>query len=1184
MPLKLPQSYSRTLAVVGRFRSDRDEDESNGVFVFENGSSKASGPLSATDVFAVLKPELRLLDSASVWVDDVAYYSLRLQGPDAEAKGGSLPIGPDSVLLEQVGSGAAYSDRSRATIGGALMDSMLHDLDIIARMSGSSFPNALLELAHRYLNVDVNTRLKDNLTATQIDAAFRDDPVVTGRILDLLIAFEADVPGARKALRTALQAFDIRGRSAKDITEIIEGITGSVERLRRQLETGVYDGSWDTVVGRAPNWEMPWVADLSKGDDRYKVELGDIGVNVGATLRDAYVLYRERAGRLHKLVRAPSLHSYVFIWLMSKYGNLIEGQPQEVAKAAYERGVKGAGSKRIFGETPENTAKRKKIAGDEAQRKITEYANLGGFAGFAEQLIPDIRDVVLIENTFRRSDLLQRLERLFVQLSGAISGPAAAALDETRKAIKAYGPVYQGLVNVLNASDAAAWDETALTSAIEATGKATQAIGIKAAVAAAQKSLKDKVAGESEDARRERIRASTLDAFTKAVSAASIDMFADKYRANPGIAAQAQQLAQLYGAAGLVTGRQDLVSDAPAAVLTAPPPQGKITDAGKARLEKSLAGTTSAAAPARLPLPNSMVDTLPAGKQVNYEVRDGSNKTVGTAKATQAEGIEIEFKEDVSDLSNLKLVPPDEAPPLSLKTVDPEGRTEAALKQGRNARAERAKAVEGLGQLGEYAKKREEIRRFYVNPGKSPMSASARAAFQRGLRTLTLGEFIASAPDRESRLGSPTISETLKLLLDISEGIGDLNNPDLKEPRPDTASAEALGPETPGAGPDAQLNLSAYFRLPSGPDSDIQGPEMIQKSMAYHRSLADSVQQASAFLGDLADLKAIADAAAPNAKLIVVNRTLAEYTRQALQGGGQMLTRDLHPATLYLPRAAKADGEAWGVFGEAFTGNYADDTDGAAQLSCPMVISAEGDTLPGCPFPVASLARVRDLKLRVRPQGQQPLTPATGGKPPTGHAFSTMDHGLIVDGGAWLSVPAAMAAATIVSNEMALGTLSPDKPSFDFRKAFQQQVKMPYVEGETIVALLRRLWLQPETNSCLPALAVSSLATLALIAGSGPGAPDSLKALLAVAQLAQGKVEEHDLNAAQRAAFDSAVLPNGARFAFLADRTDVAQDNYNHRLFKTSKPISLQVQPPRGTAIVAIIDQALCQPLNFLNV
>ncbi|WP_419695409.1 hypothetical protein ACN2CC_02065 [Mesorhizobium muleiense] len=1067
---------------------------------------------------------------------------------------------------------------------------MLHDLNVVARMSGSSFPKALLELAHRYLNVDVNTRLKDNLIATQIDTAFRDDPVVTGRILDLLIAFEADVPGARKALRAALQAFDIRGRSATDMTAIIEAIIGSVERLRKQLETGVYDGNWDTVVGRAPNWEMPWVADLSKGDDRYKVELGDIDdVNVGASLRDAYVLYRERAGRLHKLVRAPSLHSYVFIWLMSKYGNLIEGQPQEVAKAAYERGVKGAGSKRIFGETPVNTAKRKKIASDEAERKIAGYANLDGFAGFAEQLIPDICDVVLIENTFRRGDLLQRLERLFVQLSGAISGPAAAALDETRKAIKAYGPVYQGLVNVLNASDAAAWDKTALTAAIEATGKAAQAPGVKAAVAAAQKSLKDKVAGESEDARRERIRASTLDAFTTAVSTASIDMFADKYKANPGIAAQAQQLAQLYGAAGLVTGRQDVVSEAPAAVLTAPPLQDKVTDAGKARLEKSLAGATSAPAPARLPLPADMVDTLPAGKQVNYEVRDGADKPVGTAKATQAEGIEIEFKEDVSDLSNFKLVPPDNAPPLSLKTVDPEERTEAALKAGRNARAERAKAVEGLGGLGEYAKKREEMRRFYVNPGNSPMSESARAAFQRGLRTLTLGEIIAAAPDRESRLGSPTISETLKLLLDVSEGIGDLNNPDLKEPRPDAASAEALGPETPGAGPDAELNLSAYFRLPSGPDSDVQGPAMIQQSMAYHRALADSVQRASAFLGDLADLKAIADAAAPNAKLIVVNRTLAEYTKQALEGGGQMLTRDLHAATLYLPRAAKADGGAWGTFGAAFAGNYADDTEGTAQLSCPMVISAEGDTLPGCPFPVASLARVRALKLRAQPVGQQPLTQASGGKPPKDHAFSTMDHGLIVDGGAGLSVPAAMAAAAIVSNEMALGILSPDIPSFDFRTAFQQLVKMPYVEGETIVALLRRLWLQTETNACLPALAVSRLATLALIAGSGPGAPDSLKALLAVEQLAQGKtpVDEHDLNAAQKAAFDSAVLPNGARFTFLANKIDVAQDNFNHRLFRpgpNGKPISLQVQPPGRAGIVVGIDQALCKPLDFLNV
>ena len=70
-----------------------------------------------------------------------------------------------------------------------------------------------------------------------------------------------------------------------------------------------------------------------------------------------------------------------------------------------------------------------------------------------------------------------------------------------------------------------------------------------------------------------------------------------------------------------------------------------------------------------------------------------------------------------------------------------------------------------------------------------------------------------------------------------------------------------------------------YFRLPSGPNSDVQGPKMIQQSMAYHRALADTVQQASTFLGDLADIKAIADAAAPDAKLIVMHAVDGHATR-----------------------------------------------------------------------------------------------------------------------------------------------------------------------------------------------------------------------------------------------------------------------------------------------------------------
>jgi hypothetical protein len=199
-----------------------------------------------------------------------------------------------------------------------------------------------------------------------------------------------------------------------------------------------------------------------------------------------------------------------------------------------------------------------------------------------------------------------------------------------------------------------------------------------------------------------------------------------------------------------------------------------------------------------------------------------------------------------------------------------------------------------------------------------------------------------------------------------------------------------------------------------------------------------------------------------------------------------------------------------------------------------------------------------------------------------------MKDGLVVDGGSAPSFPAAMAAVAILGNQ-SLGRLSPDQTSADFDAAFNKKVKTPYVKGEAVASFLRRLWLQPEANDCLAALAVSRIATLALMAGPKEGAPDSLKALLAAAQLAQvdEPVEGNVLDAAQKAVFGSGALPNGARFVFLTGKTDVAQDGGNQRLFNPSRlgpPISVQVQTPDRATIFVTIDDDLRRPLGFVNV
>ncbi|MDD2869311.1 hypothetical protein [Neomegalonema sp.] len=1213
--LSPPEKYSRTLVVMGRFRADRPEDAGKkGVFVFETGDSSADGALSAADVFSKLKPELRLLDDSSVWVDDVGFYALRMKAPGTAAEEGSaMEVSPNSVLLDQARGAGGATDASRAAFGGLLAQDMIRDLDVTARFSGSTFPKALLELAHRYLNVDVNRLLGTSLIGAGIDDLFRDDPIVTGRILQLLLAFEADAPAARKALRAALEAFGLEGRDAAERSRKIDAIAASVESLRGQLEGDPRNKSWDQIVGVAPQLNLPWVEDLSKGDPAYRVDLGDVGIPVGGSLRDAYVLYRKSADNLHKFVRAPSLHSYVFLWLMSKYAEMQEGKPGVVAKAVHRRGVEGAGRKRVFGETPEDAKRRKGIAERAASERIEQLSD--SLKVFAPSLLTDIRDVVAIDNRFTRADLNDRLAQLFVTLSSSVSGPIAEALSKARTVIGSYGAVYQKLVDALNSGEARFWTADAMAARIDGIGDSRHRETLAAAVEALRAAFAETPAQEAaaaeespeaaqrrEDARRRRIRGATLDAFAAAFGDASIRGLAEnleegrKDGEETESQKQIREMRALYRAGGLISEHMGEVAEAAAAASVPPAAavaEGKITKKGEESLRRAAESAAANPPPTRFLMPAEITERIPPGKEFVADLHNDAGEVIGRLTGSRSEGAEILFREDApgldgeDPLKDVKLVfregdvspaDPLKDEPILLKEIDPDGRVISALEE-RKIRAESGLSAAEIGErLARYGEMREALRRIYTGSGQGALSGGARAEFERGMRALTLGEFIAAAPDGQSRLGRPTISESLKLLMDVVQVIGARahENPDLAKPRPDQGSAEALGPLKDGD-PEAALNLSTYFRLPSGPDSALDGERMITQVMAYHRYLTDSVQNVSTYLQDLADLKGIADAAS-GARLVVINRTLDEYVAEAVLGG-EVLTHGLHAATLYLTHAARAAGSGWGQFGDFFAYNYTKKQQ-ASGLSCPMVISAEADVLEACPFPVAALGGLRALKFRIQ---------AAGG------AAADLGKGLLMEGAeAALSSPAAMAAATVVQNAGALGRLSSGSVPFSFRREFEEVTRgVVYKEGEAVVSLLRRLWLNPDSNDCLAAMVTSRCATLTMTRDLNDKTLNSFVRLLIAARLEQGKdareiLEQKDLDAAHRALFDSAIFPPADRpnvqILESTGRINIVSHNFVQPIFSGSSAFWLELRRGAGQEPVRTpIKAALLAPLSFLG-
>ena len=119
---------------------------------------------------------------------------------------------------------------------------------------------------------------------------------------------------------------------------MVDAIVGSIRKLRFEvLGSGSEpdDTSWKAKMGIEPQVErtrqaMRWVQDMSAGGG-FGFDIGEIeGVSVGGTLLDYYDAYIRHAANVHRFVRSPILHSYVFLWLMSKYGDIHEGSEKIV--------------------------------------------------------------------------------------------------------------------------------------------------------------------------------------------------------------------------------------------------------------------------------------------------------------------------------------------------------------------------------------------------------------------------------------------------------------------------------------------------------------------------------------------------------------------------------------------------------------------------------------------------------------------------------------------------------------------------------------------------------------------------------------------------------------------------------------------------------------------------------------
>lgn len=99
--LELLKKSNKTLAIMGRFRSEDEQIR----YVFNNTGGK-DGKISALELFAKLKPELRSSSKDTLTIGDKIFNKYELDTPlNVGNEGNSQPILFDSPLLD----GSIYS-------------------------------------------------------------------------------------------------------------------------------------------------------------------------------------------------------------------------------------------------------------------------------------------------------------------------------------------------------------------------------------------------------------------------------------------------------------------------------------------------------------------------------------------------------------------------------------------------------------------------------------------------------------------------------------------------------------------------------------------------------------------------------------------------------------------------------------------------------------------------------------------------------------------------------------------------------------------------------------------------------------------------------------------------------------------------------------------------------------------
>ena len=793
--LDLLKKSNKTLAIIGRFRNEDEQIR----YVFNNADGK-DGKISVADLFAKLKPELRSSSKSTLTIGETIFNQYELDTPlNAGDKGNSQPIPFDSPLLD----GTMYSGEEAKNIqkqGKEVVKQLIESLDTVAYFTDSHFAKSLLKIAKHYLFLEANENLEHKIAEdAQWNKTIYSDNSFCSRIVQYLTAHEQDESDIETAFRKSLKSF--KNNSDREIytDEQVNQLAEALIRCKRlMLDRTEEDVTWNKI---AKTSSFSWLNNYAS-DPEYGLSHPQIGKKVGDKNFLAYYnAFMEASEKIHRLVRTQAIHSSIFCWLASKYTEWDVASMDNAGKKMYEIGVTGQKEKRIRGESKEARQRNKELI-KKAEVEPTLANEVEGddnYQIFAEKAEDNIFEALLPDRAVTLKALRLRAKNLFKKLNQIAGGKAGQILKENDEFNQLFVKYYRTILNIdLDARTDAGIEKVAERLYKEAAKdrevERFNNFDINGFIDVVINRAKEKE-GEGN------FKLKVKEAFIGEYAQKSKNRFAEEYLKNQVQIKEEEQLAQeIYDLRSMQeVGSKEETAGAPVYVMTdlSMPNfddidedikiirKTKIQQEAQAATQASFTTSITAAKPKvfqSISAKTSGKVTDDEGKELgSYKIQE--DKIELKAQDIQAAGVfdstkaQMEINGQIYKLQELDI-------PEIMDFPKPD-----EIKKANTI-------AEGVqNNYSQLSKSMDTILQKYRNKD------AEEPDFNRAFRSLLLCEYIQAAPQGTTQIGREDLSNILGLMVDITEHLGEVNNPKI---------LDGVLSEEPELGLD-KINLSKYY-------------------------------------------------------------------------------------------------------------------------------------------------------------------------------------------------------------------------------------------------------------------------------------------------------------------------------------------------------------------------------------